>query len=133
MSPRATDNIVAALSQTGSEQDAETRTLAITALAKVAPESALARDALLAALDDPDSSVQFAAAKSLLELDATIEAPRAVVLAQIRQVNPRAIILVAELRERGSWAQPALRQLVNHRDKSVRDLARHALERVTTR
>lgn len=130
LSPRGTDEFVAALGEASQADDIELRTLAVTALAKVAAESPLAFDALLAALDDPHRTVQFAAATSLLQIDSTNEAPREVVLSEIRRVNPHALILVAELGADGSWATPTLRQLLGHRDESVRELARHALERV---
>ena len=130
LTPLGTDEVVIALREAGQSEDVEVRTLAVTALGEVAAESELAVDALVAALQDPKRTIQFAAATALLEIDKTSEPPREVVLSEIKRVNPHAMILVAEMGAEATWAAPALRQVLSHRDKSVRELARLALSRI---
>jgi HEAT repeat protein len=133
LSPQGTDEVVSALREASQADDIELRQLAVTALGEVAPDSNLAMDALFVALRDRNRTVQFSAASSLLEIDSAIEAARQIILSEIRRVNPHALILVGEMGPDASWATPALRELLHHRDEPVRELARHALERVAAK
>lgn len=133
VAPQATEELVSALSDASHSNDVVIRTMAVTILGRLGSQSSLATQALVPALDDSDRTVQFAAASALLEINSALEAPRKVVLSEIRQVNPLALVLVAELGAEASWAAPALRQLITHRDEAVRELAQRSLQRVVAK
>ena len=132
LAPNSTDEVISALNGMIGARDVEVRRLAVTALGKVGADSKLAREGLTLALEDSNRTIQFASAKILLEYDAANNVARKVVLTEIKNTNPRAMLLVSELKTDGRWAAPTLRQLVRHRDESVRALAKTALENVST-
>jgi len=130
--PRTSEEVISALCEALGSDDVELRKLAVTALAGVADSSSVAVDALLVALEDQDEKIQFAAASSLLKMDPAMVEPREVVLSEIQNVNPRAMLLVAGLKSDGSWAVSALQEHLDHYDESVRVLARQALDSVAS-
>jgi HEAT repeat protein len=122
--------VVAALTESVADDDAETRRLACVALRHAAPHGSSSVPALERALADHVPAVTRAAAWAIYKIDPKNTHYQRVILESMRAGDGRTMLEVGALGPDAQWAVPTLIALLGDSSEKVRALAAQTLGRI---
>jgi len=128
--PEADDRIVAALTKSASDPNAEVRHVSIRALGVMGRAAKSSLPALEASLDDADARVRVRAALAIQKIDSQNRSFARVLIGAMRAGDGRVLLEVGEMGAAGAWAVPTLAELLSHESAKMRSLAARTVGRI---
>ena len=128
--PRPDERVIAALTKSAADTDAEVRYVSIDALGQYGANAKSSLPVLKSALADSEKRVRLEAALAIPKIDRNDASFPPILISAMREGDGRTLLAVGAMGADAAWAVPTLIGLLSHPTPQVRALAARTLGRI---